>query len=57
MQLVAKTMNKPRLQDKSCCIIEGIPLSTEAAEEHITTIAAADAEYWIVTLRFQSVTI
>jgi hypothetical protein len=42
MQLVAKTMSKPKLQDKSCCIIEGIPLSTEAVEEHIT-IAAADA--------------
>jgi hypothetical protein len=57
MELVAKTMNKPKLQDKSCCIIEGIPLSTEAVEGLITTIAAADVEYRIVTRRLQSVTI
>jgi hypothetical protein len=42
MKLIAKTMNKPKLQDKSCCIIEGIPLSTEAVEGRITTTAAAD---------------
>jgi hypothetical protein len=56
MKLVAKTMNKPKLQDKSC-ITELIPLSTEAFEGRITTIAAADAEYRIVTRRLQSVTI
>jgi hypothetical protein len=57
MKLVAKTMNKPKLQDKSCCIIEEIPLSTEAVEGRITTFAAADVEYRIVTRRLQSVTI
>jgi len=51
MKLVAKTMNKPKFQDKSCCIIDRIPLSTEAVEGRITNIAAADAEYRIVIRR------
>jgi len=55
MKLVAKTMNKPKFQDKSCCIIDGIPFSTEAVEGRITTIAAADAEYRIVIRRLYSV--
>jgi len=57
MKRVAKTMNKLNFQEKSCCVIEGIPLSIEAVEGRITTIAAADAEYRIVTRKLQSVTI
>jgi hypothetical protein len=57
MKRVAKTMNKPDFQEKPCCIIEGIPLSTEAFEGRITTIAAADAEYRIVTRKLQNVII
>jgi hypothetical protein len=55
MKLVAKTMNKPKLQDKSCCIIEGTLLSTEVVEGRITTIAAAETEYRIVSRRLQRV--
>ena len=55
MKLFAKTMNKPKLQGKSCCIIEGTLLSTEVAEGRITTIAAAETEYRIVSRRLQRV--
>ena len=57
MKLVVKTMNEPKFQAKSCCIIEGIPLSTEEVEGRITTTTAADAEYRIVSRRLQSVTV
>jgi hypothetical protein len=44
MKHVAKAMNKSNFQEKSCCVIEGIPLNIEAVEGRITTIATADAE-------------
>jgi hypothetical protein len=57
MKRDAKTMINPKFQEKSCCIIEGISMCTEAVEGRTTTIAAADAEYRIVTRRIQSVAI
>jgi hypothetical protein len=40
MKRVAKTMSTFKIRDKSCCLVEEIPLSTEAAGGRIPTIAA-----------------